>query len=218
MRGNVTDIDVAAPPDPATFAGLVWPAKPGVSTAWTRAVFLAVAGSCILALSAKIAVPGPVNMTLQTLAVLVLGAVLGWRLALASVLAYLAEGALGLPVFTGTPPLPAGLAYLAGPTGGFLVGFAAAAVIVGAAADRGLIRRPLAFAAVLVAADLVMLACGATWLALGARPVGAAGGIGFAKAFAVGVQPFLLGEAIKVALAAFALPAVWRGASRLLRR
>lgn len=189
----------------ATCADLLWPRKPGLAGA-VRAGALAIGGACLLTVSAKVAVPGPVNMTLQTLVVLLLGAALGWRVGLAAVLAYLAEGALGLSVFTNTPPLPAGPGYFMGPTGGFLAGFVVAAVIVGVAADRGLPRRPILFAAVLAGADLVLLLCGWAWLAYG-TPMHGGFGLGPAKAFAVGVQPFWLGEAIKVGLAAALVPA-----------
>lgn len=198
-----------------TYADLIWPARTSTGpAAFGRAVALTVAGAALLTLSAKVQVPLPaVPMTLQTLAVLALGAMLGARLALASCALYLAEGALGLPVFATTPPLPAGLSYLAGPTGGFLLGFALAAWLVGLGADRGLVRRPLAFAILLAAASGAMLLTGWAWLAFG---VGGTG-IGAAKAFGLGVVPFLPGEAIKVALAACALPVVLGGLGRLLR-
>lgn len=205
MRGGAT----TPSSHPATFAELIWPAGTGRALSTLRALALVFAGACLLTLSAKVQVPGPVPMTLQTLAVMVLGATLGWRLALASVALYVAQGAFGLPVFANTPPQVAGLAYLAGPTGGFLIGFAAAAAIVGYAADRGLTRRPLPFALVLTAANVLLLAIGCAWLALVATTASGATGIGFAKAFEVGVRPFLLGNALKLALAAIALPLVW---------
>ena len=211
---------IQASPDlpAATFADLIWPVAQGRSPSVLRGVVLSVMGACLLTMAAKITVPGPINITLQSLAVLVLGAVLGSRLALASVALYLAEGALGLPVFTNTPPLPAGLAYLLGPTGGFLVGFAASAAIVGVAADRGLIGRPVVFALALIAGNAALMAIGCLWLAFFAHLGSGMTGIGLAKAWSVGVAPFLLSETIKVALAAVALPVVWDAASRLLRR
>ena len=88
-----------------------------------RAVLLAVAGSLLLWASAKISVPfWPVPMTMQPFVVLGLGAAFGWRLGMATVALYLLEGALGLPVFQGTPEKGIGLAYMAGPTGGYLAG------------------------------------------------------------------------------------------------
>ena len=202
---------------PATsVAGLLWPAATG-RTGAAPAVLLAIAGACILTVSAKVQVPGPVPMTLQTLAVLALGAALGSRLAVASVLLYLFQGAIGLPVFANTPPLPPGPAYFAGPTGGFLLGFVIAAAIVGVAADRGLMRRPLAFGALLGGALLALLATGWVWLALVAT-VGTGTGIGVARAFQLGIQPFLLGEAIKLGIAALSFPLAYQALARLVRR
>jgi biotin transport system substrate-specific component len=202
---------------PATnVAGLIWPAPAG-RTGATRAVLLAIAGACLLTISAKVQVPGPVPMTLQTLAVLGLGAALGFRLAVASVLLYLVQGALGMPVFANTPPMAPGLAYLAGPTGGFLLGFILAAGLVGLAADRGLMRRPVAFAAVLGVSLLALLGTGWLFLALLAT-VGTGSGVGFARAFQVGVEPFLLGEGIKLAIAALGFPLAYDALARLVRR
>jgi len=175
------------------------------------AVLLVVAGTMVLAIAAKIKVPFyPVPMTLQTLAVLGIAATYGSRLAVITVLAYLAQGALGLPVFTNTPPMVAGPAYFMGPTGGFLLGFVVMAGIVGAAADRGWGRSfPKMLGAMLVA-DVVMLALGFAWLAWFATLSSGATGLGMASAFSAGVAPFLLGDLLKVVLAAAAVPAVWR--------
>ena len=200
-----------------TFAELIWPARAGRRDAVARGVVLTILGACLLTISAKVQVPGPVPMTLQTLAVLALGAMLGWRLALSSVGLYLAEGAAGLPVFANTPPVPAGLAYLAGPTGGFLLGFAVAAGIVGWAAEQGFARRAGMFALILAVADAALLATGLLWLAFAAQVSGHTG-IGLARAFEIGVRPFMLGEAVKVALAALALPLALDVLGRLVRR
>ena len=97
-----------------------------------RNVALAVAGSIALWVSAKVQIPFlPVPMTLQTLVVLIIGMAYGWRLGAATVALYLAQGAVGLPVFAGTPEKGIGLAYMIGPTGGYLVGFLLAAMAVG---------------------------------------------------------------------------------------
>ncbi|WP_375461271.1 biotin transporter BioY [uncultured Enterovirga sp.] len=196
-----------------TYAALVWPAKAEGWSKPVRAVILVLLGAAFLTLSAKIQVPGPVPMTLQTLAVLALGAMLGFRLATLSVLLYLAEGALGWPVFANTPPLAPGLGYLLGPTGGFLLGFVLAAGISGTAADRGIARRPLLFAGWLATASAAMLAMGWLWLALVTLPAGS-----FVRAFEMGIRPFLLGEGIKLALAAVSLPLALDGLRRLLGR
>jgi biotin transport system substrate-specific component len=186
----------------------LWPAaQAGV----VRPALLALAGAALLTLSAKVAVPfHPVPMTLQTLVVLLIGLAYGPRLAVATVALYIAQGALGLPVFTNTPPLAAGPAYLLGPTGGFLAGFAVAAALAGLAARLGLDRSPLRLFAALAAADAALLALGWAWLAVGI-------GLGAERAFAAGVAPFLLGEAVKVALAAALVPAASVALS-LLRR
>lgn len=210
----------AAPiqPPAMTYADLVWPRRTGGSLAVVRGIVLAVLGACLLTLSAKVQVPGPVPMTLQTLAVLILGAVLGCRLALASVVLYLVEGALGAPVFANTPPLASGIAYFVGPTGGFLVGFAGAAAFVGLAADRGLIHRPFAFAFILLAAEVLIFLAGFLWLAFAAKMTTGASGLGPIRAFSLGVQPFFLGETIKLLLGAIGLPLVFDTLSRLVRR
>ena len=109
-------------------------AIPSAAERILRGFALALGGSLLLAVSAKVQVPFyPVPMTMQTLVVLLIGAALGARLAAASVALYLIEGLAGLPVFAGAV---AGPLYMAGPTGGFLVGFLAAAALIGFVADR----------------------------------------------------------------------------------
>ncbi len=120
-----------------TFAPTAGTPAKGVN--WGRFAALAIAGTLALALSAKVQIPFyPVPMTLQTLAVLAIGAAFGLRLAAATVALYLIEGLLGLPVFAGAV---AGPAYMFGPTGGYLLGFLASAAFVGFAADRGCYAR-----------------------------------------------------------------------------
>ncbi len=182
-----------------TLAGTLWPAS---SHPLVRAVVLVLAGTLFLTLSAKTKVPfWPVEMTMQTFAVMVIGAAYGWRLGAITVIAYLAEGAMGLPVFTGTPEKGLGLAYMMGPTGGYLVGFVFAAAIVGWAAERGASASPLKLGATMLAADVVLFAFGVLWLGtlLGwDKPI-----------LAWGVLPFIPGEALKIALAAVGIPALW---------
>lgn len=159
---------------------------------------LALLGSALLAISAKITVPmWPVNATLQTLVIFTLAAAYGRKLAVATVLLYLAEGAAGLPVFTSG----AGIAYMAGPTGGYLVGFVIAAAIVGYGADRGFDRKPLPLFGFMLAGEIVILALGAAWLAVL---------FGFEKALAYGVGPFIVTDLIKVAIASLIVPGVWQ--------
>ena len=162
---------------------------------------LIVAGTLLLTLSAKTKVVlGPVDMNLQTLAVLLIAATFGLRLGVATVLLYLAEGAMGFPVFQSTPEKGIGIAYMLGTTGGYLAGFVVMAAIVGWAADRGWDSNPLKLAGAMLAAEIVMMAMGFAWLA---------GLIGADKAWLFGVQPFIAPDLIKVALAAAAVPAVW---------
>lgn len=155
----------------------------------------AIIGSLILWASAKISVPfWPVPMTLQTGAVALIGAAYGWRLGLATVLLYLAQGAMGLPVFTGTPAQGIGIGYMLGTTGGYLAGFAAAAAIVGWLAERGFDRNPLKLFGGMVLADIVVFILGVSWLGWV---------IGWDKPLLeLGVYPFILGDLVKLALAA----------------
>lgn len=155
---------------------------------------LALLGSAVLAASAQVAVPmWPVPATLQTLAVLLLGALGGSRLGVASVGLYLAEGALGLPVFAnGT----GGIGVLAGPTAGYLVGFLGAAWIAGRA-GQGALRQ----AAVLAIAHLVIFVPGVAWLG---------GFVGWERAVLAGFVLFLPGTAVKTALAFAVLRAAGR--------
>jgi biotin transport system substrate-specific component len=174
-------------------------------SSWLTRVALVVAATAFLAASARIAVPlpfTPVPITAQTLAVLLVGALYGARLGLATLLAYLGEGLAGLPVFhQGT----AGPAVLFGPTGGYLIGFALAAFFVGWLLELreqpGLPATALAF----LVGDIVLNAVGALWLA---RFVGAG------HAWTDGVLPFIPGEVIKIAVAT----AVLASGRRLLTR
>lgn len=162
---------------------------------------LVVAGTLLLTLSAKTRlVLGPVDMSLQTLAVLLIAASFGLRLGLATVLLYLAEGAAGLPVFQATPEKGIGLAYMLGTTGGYLAGFVAMTVIVGYAADRRWDRNVFKLFGAMLAAEVVMMALGFAWLAM---LIGAEG------AWTFGVVPFVVPDLVKVALAACLVPAGW---------
>lgn len=157
-----------------------------------------VSGILMLTVSSWGSIPMvPVPMTLQTLAVLLIGAMYGWRLGSLTVLTWLALGALGLPVFAGGA---GGVARLLGPTGGYLVAFPVAAALTGWLAERGWNggRPALALAAMVVGHALCLLVGGA-WLATT---------VGVHKAVAVGVLPFLPGAAIKSGLGALVLMAV----------
>lgn len=164
-------------------------------------LLLAVAGSLLLVASAKTKVVfGPVDMSLQTLVVLGIGAAYGLRLGLATIMLYLAQGAMGYPVFQSTPEKGIGLAYMLGSTGGYLAGFVAMVAIVGWAVDRGWGRSVVKMLGVMLVAEVVMMAMGFSWLSLL---------IGAEKSWQFGVVPFIVPDLIKVALAAAAVPAIW---------
>lgn len=183
---------------PALYPTLIDTCLPTQHSRTLRNVLLAVAGSLLLAMTAKVQIPfWPVPLTMQTFAVLVIGMAYGWRLGAATVALYLFEGAMGLPVFASG----AGLAYMAGPTGGYLAGFLAAATLMGYLAERGWDRTPLRTLAAMVMGTAVIFACGVTWLATL---------IGVEKAVMGGLVPFMTGEALKIALAAVTLPLVWK--------
>lgn len=162
---------------------------------------LVLAGTALLTLSAKISVPFfPVPMTFQSLVVLLIGAAFGPRLAAAVLAAYLAEGAAGLPVFAGTPEKGIGLAYMVGPTGGFLVGFLLAAILVGWLTGLGAARRIWTAALVVLAGTVAVYVPGLLWL-------GAV--VGWDKpVLEWGLYPFLYGDALKLVIASLALPLV----------
>lgn len=167
-----------------------------------RVVVLAVIGSALLTAAAKVQIPfWPVPLTMQTFVVMVLALGYGARLGATTVALYLAQGALGMPVFAEG----GGLVYFAGPTGGYLLGFLAAAALMGHLADRGWHRTvPRALLAALLGA-LVILACGVAWLAVL---------IGVGPAINSGLLPFLPGELLKLIIAGLAVP----GVNGLIRR
>jgi biotin transport system substrate-specific component len=168
------------------------------SLAWKAVLVLA--GSALIALAAQVRIPlpfSPVPVTGQTFAVLLVAAALG-RLGLASVVAYLVEGAIGLPVFAGGL---SGVAYMTGPTGGYLIGFALAAAIVGSAAERGWDRHLATALAAMLVGEVAIYVCGLAWLA---RFVPAD------RLLTAGLVPFIPGDLFKMLLAALALPSAWR--------
>ncbi len=165
---------------------------------------LILSGSLFTALMAQIAIPlpfTPVPITGQTLAVLLVGAALGSRRGALSMATYLLEGALGLPVFAGGA---AGLVRLRGLTGGYLLGFLAAAFITGWLAERGWDRRPSTTALAMLIGNAIIYLFGLPWLALFLG-----GFLGPKGALALGLLPFIPGDLLKLALAAFLLPSAW---------
>jgi biotin transport system substrate-specific component len=181
---------------PTTLAGVLWPAR-GREAGIARAIILAFAGSMLLWVSAKVQVPFyPVPMTLQSLAVLMIGAAYGWRLGAATVALYLLEGALGLPVFASG----GGLHYFVGPTAGYLFGFVIGAAVIGWLAERGWDRSlPLLLVAMTIG-HVLLFVPGYLWLAHL---------FGSQKAWLGGVQPFLWATLFKTALGGCLMPAIW---------
>lgn len=161
---------------------------------------IALLGAIFITIGAKIQIPfWPVPMTLHTFAIFLLAALLGPRLGTAAMLTYLCAGAMGLPVFSGSPERGIGLAYMAGPTGGYLLGYLVASGLVGwLAAGRGWLGRVI----VMLAGLGVVYAAGLAWLAVY---------VPASKLLAAGLTPFLLGDLVKVALAA----TIVTGANRL---
>ncbi|MCR9176800.1 MAG: biotin transporter BioY [Alphaproteobacteria bacterium] len=166
-----------------------------------RDVGIAIAGSLLLTLSAKTQIPfWPVPMTMQTFVVMVIGMALGPRLGTATVALYLAQGAIGLPVFAGTPEKGIGLAYMMGPTGGYLAGFLAGAWLCGVLAERGWDRSWLKSGIAAGLGHAAIFCLGVLWLQ---------GLIGWEKAFQFGVAPFWAATLLKTALAVAVLPPAW---------
>jgi biotin transporter BioY len=159
-----------------------------------------ICGSLILGLSAQVKVYlpiSPVPITGQTFAVLMLAALLGSRRGVMAMIVYLIEGALGLPVFAGG----IGPATLIGPTGGYLAGFVPAAYVVGKLAEMGWDRRIATTIAAMVIGNGVLYAFGVCWLAIMTN---------IRTALTVGLYPFIVGDILKVILAAAVLPAGWK--------
>lgn len=150
-------------------------------------------GNALLILSAKIQIPfWPVPMTMQTLVVLLIGGFLGAKAGAATVALYLFEGGLGLPVFAGTPERGIGIAYMYGPTGGYLIGFFVAALVVGGLAERGWTGSIAKSTLLMALGHAIILAIGVAWLA---RLVG------WQTAVSAGLLPFWTATLLKTAMA-----------------
>jgi biotin transport system substrate-specific component len=169
---------------------------------------LIAAGSVLIAISAQLAfwVPfSPVPVTGQTFAVLMIGALFGARRGGLCVLAYVLEGAAGLPVGAGGM---GGTVWLLGPTGGYLVGFIAAAVLVGYLAEHGWERKVWTTIIAMLAGNICIYSFGTAWLAV--LTVAGREATAMSDLFKVGVYPFIAGDAAKIILAALLLPAGWK--------
>ena len=191
----------------ATYADLARPASRTLGLAYD--LLLIAAGSVLVALAAQVAVPlpfTPVPWTLQPLAVLLVGALLGARRGAAALVAYLAEGASGLPVFAGGA---LGVAPLMGPTAGYLFGFVPAAFVTGFLAARGWDRRLFSTWAAMALGSATLFAFGVVWLSRF---------LGWEGAVAAGLTPFVVGDLLKQMLAALLLPTLWVVSRKLGRR
>lgn len=172
-------------------------------TRFLKNALLVIGGSLALAISAKIQVPfWPVPITMQSMVVLLVGVAFGSRLGALTILAYLAEGVAGLPVFAG---MAAGPAYLAGPTGGYLLGFLLGGAFAGWAAERGWGRDLFRTLSVMLLGHVLIFAPGTLWLAVL---------MGWNKALAFGIAPFALATLLKSALGAAIVAALWNVAAR----
>jgi len=169
---------------------------------------LVLAGIAALAISAKISVPmWPVPITMGTFAVLTIAAGYGARLGLVTILGYLALGAVGFDVFAGSSAGTTGLSYMLGGTGGYLVGFVLATALMGALAARGWDRSMGKMALAMLIGNVAIYVPGLIWLGVlhgWDKPI-----------LAWGLTPFLIGDAIKLALAAMLLPGLWKVAARM---
>jgi biotin transport system substrate-specific component len=165
-----------------------------------RSVALVAGGAAFVGLTAQVAIPlpfTPVPLSLQTFSVLLVGAVLGSRRGVASMALYLLAGVAGVPWFS---QHQSGWAFA---SFGYVVGFVLAAWLVGRLAERGADRTVISTAGLMVLGNLAIYACGVSGL-MGAT------GMGLERALLAGVVPFLIGDAIKIALAAGLLPATWK--------
>ena len=181
----------------ATYADICRPARKRAAAFYDFAVITG--ASIIIALSAQAAILiGLVPITFQTSAILMLAAMLGARRATLAVLVYIAQGVAGLPVFAAAK---AGPAVLVGPTAGYLIGFVGAAFVVGYLADKGWDRKIWSTMAAMIIGSAILYTFGLAWLGIL---------MGFKSAFLVGLYPFIIGDIIKIILAAAMLPAGWK--------
>jgi len=195
-----------------SLAATVWPAEARPMQRALRFALLAVLGVIFIALCAQVRVPFyPVPMTGQTFAVLLVGTVFGWRLGLATLLLYMAAGSIGIPVFA---KWSAGPGIIAGATGGYIIGFALAAALLGYLAQRGWSRKVPFLILGMVGAEILIYLVGVPWLAVWYGGTGAQylqeGQGAWDAAFASGFTPFVLGDLLKLLLAAALVTAGWQ--------
>ena len=204
----MTAIDI----DARTLAAALW--VPNRTSALLRGTVLAFAGSLFVALCAQLTVPlWPVPVTGQTFAVLSVGLVCGARIGAAALLLYLIEGSIGLPVFAGGK---GGWLAVTGPSGGYIWGFVLAAALVGYLAERGWDRNFFRTALAMLLGNVVLYVPGLAWLAQfyagpGQEYIEATGAVSaWGASLYAGLLPFLLGDLLKLILAAALIPTAWR--------
>ncbi|NNJ13168.1 biotin transporter BioY [Chloroflexales bacterium ZM16-3] len=199
-----------------TLADRLVPASGPLARPLVRDGLLVLAGTLLMTMLARISLPlpfTPVPLTGQTLGVILIGALYGPRLGALTLLAYLAEGLLGLPVFAlGSSAWSAsripGLPVILGPTAGYLLAFPIAAWVVGRLAHRGWDRGVATAIPAMLAGEMVILALGFSWLVAATAIL--TGSVNLAALFVAAVLPFLPGTAVKITLASLALPGGWR--------
>jgi len=184
----------------ATVADILRPCEKRYAIVYDLA--LIIGGSLVIGVCAQIAVGYPVPITAQTFAVLMIAALLGARRGTACLVAYLGEGAIGLPVFAQGK---GGLVAFGGPTGGYLVGFVVAAFVVGLLAEKGWDRKFRTTIPAMIIGNIIIYGFGLTWLG---HLIGAKAALG------TGLYPFIPGDILKIVLAAALLPSAWK----LIRR
>jgi len=171
-------------------------------------IALVLGGAAFVGIAAQIAIPlpfTPVPLTLQTFAVLLVGASLGSLRGVLSMVVYLIVGMVGVPWFSG------GTSGFSNASFGYILGFIFAAFIVGRLAERGASTTALRSAGLMVVGNLAIYAVGVTWLKFAID-------VNWATALSLGVVPFLIGDAVKIALAAGLLPLSWKGLEKLQMR
>jgi biotin transport system substrate-specific component len=201
---SATLLDALAPSSDASYSN-------AIRAAW---VLFAAA---LTAAAAQVSVPLPftqVPFTFQPMVVLLSGLALGPRLGMAAQVLYLLAGASGLPVFAASATLPPGALRLLGPTGGYLMAYPFAALLVGYLAQRGLARRYVTSVLAMAAGLLVVYTCGALWLGLFARIGGQSLAIGVQAAVMTSVVPFVAADIAKLLVAAGVVPTLFKTLDR----
>ena len=184
-----------------TIAEACFPKKGVLSNSLVHNLQLILGGSIFISLTAQLAfyLPfSPVPITMQTFGVLLIGLTYGSKRGALTLIVYLIEGGIGLPVFANGG---CGIAYLFGPTGGYLVGFVVATFAVGYLAEKGWDRKILSTFTSMLIGTIILFSFGLLWLNKF---------VGTEKLFVAGLLPFIPGEILKSILVAFSLPTAWK--------